>query len=149
GGGDADTHILEAGHSSVALNKTVGFLPSSLSKRLGIAADEGLQLAGIGIRKVAALANAVEQIGMLGAQQRQQPAFEGAHAVHRHRIKIAVDARVDHADLFFHLEWRELRLLEKLGQARAAVEQALGRGIEIGAKLPESSDIAVLRELAF
>ena len=63
-------------------------------------------------------------------------------------VEIAVDAGVDHHDLLFHLQRRELRLLQEFGQARAAREQALGRGVEIGAELRERRHFAVLRELA-
>ena len=77
-----------------------------------------------------------------------RPSSKARTRVDRKRIEIAVDARVDHADLLLHLQRRELRLLQKLGQSRAASEQALRRGIEIGAELGESRHLAVLRELA-
>src|SRR6185503_590485 len=78
-------------------------IPSS-GERLRVAVDHALELGRIGIREVAALADAVEQICVLRAHQRQQPAFEGAHTADVHRIKIAVDAGIDHADLLFHLQ---------------------------------------------
>ena len=78
----------------------------------------------------------------------EQAVLEGAHAVDRERIEIAVDAGVDHDDLLLHLQRRELRLLQELGQPRAAVEQALRRGVEVGAELREGRHLAVLRELA-
>ena len=78
----------------------------------------------------------------------QDPVLEGAHAVDRDRIEIAVHAGVDHAGLLFHLERRELRLLQQLGQARAARQQALRRRVEVGAELRERRHLAVLRKLA-
>src|SRR5512147_2532301 len=78
-------------------------IPSS-GERLGVAVDHGLEFGRIGIRQVAALADAVEQIDVLAAQQRQQPAFERPHAGDVDRIEIAVDAGINHADLLFHLQ---------------------------------------------
>ena len=89
-----------------------------------------------------------EDGGVLAAQVGQQRLLERLDLVERHRIEIAVDAGVDHADLLFHLERRELRLLQQLGQARAAVQQALGGGVEVGAELREGRHLAVLRQLA-
>src|SRR5262245_23322583 len=119
------------------------------SECLGVAVDHALELGPIGIRKVSTLADAIEEIGVLAAQQRQQPAFEWSHACGVNRIKIAVDASVDHADLLLHLQRRKLRLLEKLGQTRAAIEQSLCSCIEVGAELSESRHLTVLGELAF
>src|SRR6185437_4584502 len=85
---------------------------------------------------------------MLATQQRQQTVLESLDLVERQRIEIAVGAGPDHADLLFHLQRRELRLLQKLGQAGAAVEQALGRRIEVGAALRERRHFAVLRKFA-
>src|SRR4029079_6430211 len=73
---------------------------------LGVTVDQAFELGRIGILQVAALADAVEQIGVLGAQQRQRPAFERTHTGNFHRIEIAVDAGVDHANLLLHLERR-------------------------------------------
>src|SRR5215213_3836468 len=85
---------------------------------------------------------------MLAAHQGQQAVLEGAHPVHRQRVEIAVHAGIDHHDLLFHLQRRELRLLQELGQTRTAVQQALGRGVEVGAELGESRHLAVLGQLA-
>ena len=79
---------------------------------------------------------------------RQQALLECLHTVDRERIEIAVDAGIDDDDLLFHLQRRELRLLEQLGQPRAAVEQALRGGVEVGAELRERGHLTVLRELA-
>src|ERR1700732_1213081 len=85
---------------------------------------------------------------MLVAQRAEQTVLEGAYAVDRQRIEIAVDAGIDDADLLLHAQRRELRLLEQLGEPRAAVEQALRRGVEIGAELRERRHLAVLRQFA-
>jgi hypothetical protein len=57
-----------------------------------------------------------------------------------------VPAKITH-DLLFDRQRRELRLLQQLGQARAAVEQALGRGVEVRAELREGRHFAILRQL--
>src|SRR6201996_1204690 len=121
---------------------------TSSSKRLGVTLDHRLELRRGIIAEIAAVTDGVEDVDVLAAQQRQQPVLESAHLGDRKRIEIAVDAGIDHHDLLFHLQRRELRLLEKFGQARAAVEQALRRGIEIGAELRERRHFAVLRQLA-
>src|SRR5262245_62402973 len=109
---------------------------------LGVAVNQALELGRVRIRKVAAFADAVEQIGVLAAQQRQEPALERSHASDVDRVKIAVDAGVDHTNLLLHLQRRKLRLLEKLGQTRASIEQSLGRRIEVGAELGERRHLA-------
>src|SRR5579862_758393 len=55
---------------------------------------------------------------------------------------------VDHASLLLHLQRRKLRLLQKLGEARAARQHTLRRCIEIRTELRESGHFAVLREFA-
>ena len=86
--------------------------------------------------------------GMLGAHVAQQLGLEAAHGGDLDRIEIAVNAGIDHHHLLLDLHRRELRLLEQLGQARAAIEQALGGGVEVGAELGEGGHLAILRELA-
>src|SRR3974390_723678 len=121
---------------------------SELSKRLGVTLDHRLQLAGGVVREIAGLADAVEDVDILAAQERQQAVLESAHLVERERVEIAVGAGPDHADLLFHLQRRELRLLEEFGQTRTAIQQALRRGVEIAAELRERRHFAVLRQLA-
>src|SRR5438105_15875195 len=55
----------------------------SSSKRLGVTFDHALQLAGEIVGEIAAVTNAVENLDVLAAQQRQQTIFEGAHLVER------------------------------------------------------------------
>src|SRR3954449_9630380 len=119
-----------------------------LCEALGETFDHRLQLGGGVVGEIAAVADRVEDLDVLAAQQRQQTVLERAHLVDRQRIEIAVGAGPDHADLLFHLQRRELRLLQELGETRAAVEQALGRGVEVGAELRERRHFAVLRQLA-
>src|ERR1700712_3698663 len=104
------------------------------SKRLGVAFDQRLQLGGGVDAEVAAVADGVEDVDVLAARQRQQAVLEGANLVDRNGIEIAVDAGIDHHDLLFHLQRRELRLLQKFSEARTARQQALRRGVEIGAE---------------
>src|SRR5205823_8478518 len=120
---------------------------TALSKRLGVTFDHTLQLATEIVGEIAAVTNAVEDLDVLAAQQRQQAILESTHLVDRERIEIAVGAGPDHADLLFHLQRRELRLLQEFGQARAAVQEALRRGVKIGAELRERRHFAVLRQL--
>src|SRR5882724_622421 len=127
-----------------------GLVPAvtTLSKRLDVTLDHALQLGGGVVAEIATVADGVENVDVLAAQQRQQAILEGAHLVERKRVEIAVGAGPDHHDLLFHLQRGELRLLQQLGQARTAVEQALRRSIEVGAELRERRHFAVLRELA-
>src|SRR6202521_4014657 len=118
------------------------------SKCLGVSLDHRLQPGGGFVAEIAGIADGVEDVDVLAAQQRQQAILELAHLGDRKRIEIAVDAGINRHDLLFHLQRRELRLLQQLGQARTAVEQALRRGIEIGAELRERRHFAVLRQLA-
>src|SRR5262245_19012405 len=104
-------------------------------KSAGVFVDDVLELAPVGVRKIAALSDAVEQARMLRPQQSQKAVLERTHAQNVERVEIPVDAGVDHADLLFHLQRRELGLLEKLGQSCAAIEQALRRSIEVRAEL--------------
>ena len=64
------------------------------------------------------------------------------------RIEIAARAGKDHHHLLLHLERRELRLLQQLGEAGAAGQQPLRHGVEVGAELGEGRHLAVLRQLA-
>src|SRR3954463_16803805 len=75
----------------------------ALGERLREAVDHRLQFPGGGVRQVARLAHVFENVGVLGAHERQQPVLEGAHAVHRNGVEITVHAGVDHDDLLFHL----------------------------------------------
>src|ERR1700761_1696273 len=119
-----------------------------LRKRLCETFDRRLQLCSGVVGEVAAVADRIEDVDILAAQKRQQAVFEGAHLVDRKRIEIAVGAGPDHANLLFHLQRRELRLLQEFGQARATVQQTLRRGVEVGAELRERRHFAVLRQLA-
>src|SRR5215470_3900829 len=118
----------------------------SSRKRLGEFVDRGLELAGGGVVEVAAVADGVEDALVLAADRHQQALLERLHPVDRDRVEIAVDPGIDDDDLLLHLERRELRLLEQFGQPRAAVEQALGGGVEVGAELRERRHFAVLRQ---
>src|SRR3546814_8280982 len=50
------------------------------------------------------------------------------------------------SDLILERKRRILALLQKLGQARAAIEEPLGRGVEIGTELREGRHLAILGE---
>src|SRR5262245_41324506 len=117
-------------------------------ERLGVGLDGAPELAAGGVVEIPRGADGLENVRVIGAHGGQQTLLERAHPIHRQRIEIAVDAGVDDDDLLLHLERRELRLLQELGQARAAIEQALGCGVDIGAELRERRHLAVLRQLA-
>src|SRR6476659_10608216 len=117
-------------------------------ERLCIRLDDALELGGAGVIEIARIADGAEDVGVPAAQRAEQAVLESAHPLDRQRIEVAVDAGVDHADLLLHLERRELRLLEELGQPRAARQQALRRRVEVGAELREGRHLAILRKLA-
>src|SRR5262249_49506112 len=119
-----------------------------LRERLCVFVDRGFELRRGGLVEIPAIADGLEDAWMLRAYQPQQAVFERAHPIDRDRVEIGVDAGKDDDDLLLHLERGKLRLLEQLGQPRAAVEQALGGGIEVGAELRERRHFTVLRELA-
>src|SRR5215213_1903739 len=120
----------------------------ALRKRLGEGLDGALQLGPVVVREVARGADVLQDLRVTAAHVAEQALLEGTHAVDGQRIEIAVDAGVDDNDLLLHLERRELRLLEELGEARAAVEEALRGGVEVRAELREGGHLAILRQLA-
>src|SRR6266545_3619531 len=65
---------------------------SSSREGLCVAVDRGLELRSGGVGEVAGLADVVENVGVLGAQQPEQALLEGAHPVDRDRVEIAVHA---------------------------------------------------------
>ena len=85
---------------------------------------------------------------MLAAQEREEALLELADLADRQLVEIAVHAGEDHHHLLLDRQRRELRLLEELGEAGAAVEEALGGGVEVRAELGEGGHLAVLGELA-
>src|SRR3546814_8459508 len=62
-------------------------------------------------------------------------------------VQEAAHACEDRDDLLLHRERAVLRLLQQFRQALAAVQQALGRGVEVGGELRERLHLAVLRQL--
>src|SRR5262245_29803379 len=132
-----------------ALRERLSYANVLLRERLGIFVDRGFELRRGCVVEIPAIADGLEDAWMLRAYQHQQAVFERAHSIDRDRVEIGVDAGKDDDDLLLHLERGKLRLLEQLGQPRAAVEKALGSGIEVGAELRERRHLTVLRELAF
>src|SRR5690606_1509289 len=128
-------------------------LPYPLVRRasdevLGECVDLGLELGAQIVRQRLLLADRVQHRLAVRAHVRQQALLELRHLVDGEVVEVAVDAGEDHRDLLFRLQRRELRLLEQLGQARTAIEEALRCGIEVGAELRERSHLAILGELA-
>src|SRR5215475_12308299 len=132
-----------------AYTRTSCYAKVLLREGLGVFVDRGFELRRGGVVEVSAIADGLEDAWMLRAYQPQQAFFERAHSIDRDWVEIGVDAGKDDDDLLLHLERGKLRLLEQLGQPRAAVEQALGGGIEVGTELREGRHFTVLRELAF
>src|SRR5580658_883210 len=120
----------------------------SLRECFGIVVNHALKLAGGRVIEITRVADRFQNVGMLVVQLPEQTVLEGADTIDRQRIEIAVDAGIDDTDLLFHAQWRELLLLEQLGEPRAAAEQALGGGVEIGAELRERRHFTILRQLA-
>src|ERR1700738_2810274 len=81
------------------------------SKRLGVTLDHRLELGGGVVAEIAGISDGVEDINVLAAKQRQQTVLEAANLADRNAVEIAVDAGIDHHDLFLHFQRRELRLL--------------------------------------
>ena len=75
--------------------------------------------------------------------------LELVHRRHGDGIEVTARTRKDHANLFFHLQRRELRLFQELSQARTAREHLLGGSVEVGSELRKGRHFAVLRQLAF
>src|SRR4051794_11432584 len=144
--------LVEAMRTRMSLRLAIQSFPraaAALGKALRITIQRGLQLAGGGVGKIAGLSDVLKNVGVLGAHGIEQAFLERAHALDRNRIEIAFDAGLDHPRLLFHLERRELRLLQQLGQPRAARQQALRGRVQIGAELREGRHLAILRKLAF
>ena len=65
----------------------------------------------------------------------------------RELVEVAAGAGEDRHHLLLHRHRLVLRLLQQLRQPRAAREQRLGGGVEVGGELREGRHLAVLREL--
>src|SRR5438552_16339769 len=116
-------------------------------ERLDELVEEILELVLGRARELAVLADGVEDVGALALELGAVALLEARDVVDRHAIEIAAHAGEDHRDLLLDRERAELRLLQQLGQARAARQQALRRRIQIGRELRERRHLAVLREL--
>ena len=84
---------------------------------------------------------------MIAAHRRQHRLFIADDGVDRNGIEEALRTREDRHGLLFERHRRELRLLQQLGQARAAVEQLLRGSIEVRTELREGGHFAILGEL--
>mmetsp|Transcript_1011 Transcript_1011/g.2676 ORF Transcript_1011/g.2676 Transcript_1011/m.2676 type:complete len:604 (+) Transcript_1011:439-2250(+) len=93
--------------------------------------------------------------GLLGAdglEQRrghllEQADFEGADVGDGDLVEVTLRRGVNHHNLLLDGHGHELALLEHLGEAGAAVQEELRRGVEVRAELRERGDFAVLRQL--
>src|SRR5260370_40102317 len=101
---------------------------------LGEVGDEGAQLLFRLLDDLALLA-ARGQDRALGTQCVEQAGLEVADARDRQVIEMAAGAGEQRADLLFDQHRAELALLQQLGEALAARQQALGRGVEVRGEL--------------
>ena len=81
---------------------------------------------------------------MLLLHEEEEILLEIAHPVDGHLLQQAVGAAEDDGHLLFDGHGAVLRLLEHLDVACAFVEHRLGGGIEVGAELGESLQLAIL-----
>src|SRR5580698_847791 len=90
--------LVEARRTRMSLR--LGMAPWSASgERLGVGFDRTLELRGRGIPEIAGITDFIEKVGMPPAHGPEQPILERPHPIDRNWIKIAVDARIDDADL--------------------------------------------------
>ncbi len=82
-----------------------------------------------------------------GLEVRIETILKGAQILDFDVVEQAVDAGEEDRDLLLNGERLELRLLEKLGEALAAVELLLRHLVEVGAELREGGELAVLGEV--
>src|ERR1700720_2625518 len=89
---------------------------ASSSEALGVGIDNRFEFCPGLVGEILRDANRIEETGVARAHEREEAVLEGPHPVNRKRIEIAIDPGIDHANLFFDLQRRELRLLQKLRQ---------------------------------
>src|SRR5262245_3035375 len=75
----------------LAISRSSSADGSSASREgLCVAVDRGLELRRGGVGQVAGLADVLENVGVLVAQEAEQALLEGTHPVDRDRVEIAV-----------------------------------------------------------
>ena len=136
---DADPQFLEVGHDAA---------PALVVRRRSWRSRRGSRVSFFSVSAVISrlVADRRQDLGLLA---RSSPSIAVSKRVtpSLDLVEIAARAGEDRDDLLFDRHRRELRLLQQLGQARAAREQALRRGIEIRGELREGRHLAILREL--
>src|SRR5690606_7304260 len=88
----------------------------------------------------------LQDLRPLRAQELHELTLEGAHALDRDVIEMAVRGRPDDRDLLRERQRLVLRLLQDLDQALTARQLLLRRRVEVRAELRERLDVAVLRQ---
>src|SRR5207247_10673783 len=99
------------------------------------------------VRKVARLADLLEQVRVPRSQVLEQLALEAADVVDGDVVEKAARAGEDHDDLLLDGHRLALALLQQLGEAGAAIELRLGDLVELGAEAREGLELAELREV--
>ena len=139
--GDPVLEVFKRGHAAS------GSLGSGASIRLNVAANAStaaLSRPRSSSLSAFCVAMSLSTSACLPRSADEQAALELADPVDRQLVEIAVHAGKDHRHFFRRRQRRELRLLQQFGEARAAVEQALRRRIEIRAELRERRHLAIL-----
>src|SRR5215467_2467873 len=118
--------------SAMVRNMTAGATRSD--EGLGEVVEETLELLLGGAGDLALLADRLQDLGLARLDLRQQRLLETADVGNLDLVEIAAGAREDRDHLLLDSHRRELRLLQELGEPRAARQQALGRRIEVARK---------------
>ena len=120
---------------------------SVLSEGLAERVQRSLQLALGVVAQILAVADRGQHFGVVVTQIGEHQLFITGHVLDRDAVQIAVGAGEDRRGLLFERQRRKLALLQQFGQARAAVQQLLGRGVEVRTELGEGRHFAILGQL--
>ena len=77
----------------------------------------------------------------------EKTSLEAANVTDFNAVEIAFHAGINDSNLLLDLHRAVLRLLQKLGQARAALEKGAGRRIHVRGKLGKGGHFTILRKL--
>lgn len=93
---------------------------------------------------LALLVNGLTNLGVVSLEVGKEVSLPGEDLVYGDGIEVTVNTGEDQGDHIADSHGGVLLLLEQLSQTLTAVESLLGRSIEIGTELGESSDLTVL-----
>src|SRR5438034_4328964 len=119
-------------------------MPTLLLPDFGLEVAEGLLELGFEVAgEFLLIDEALTERGEAGIDVSQETILEFLDAREGDVVKVSLGGGVDDHDLLLHRHGSILGLLEQFDEARAAVELALGGGIEFGAELGEGFEFAV------